>query len=177
MLAGCLLACLPACTAICECRSGSPPIDHPIRSALCCLLSALPICQSALPPCLCTHWLLAPMWNEMHTLPDAARECSSPSCTSSPTCTVLPYPSSDCVTLRPRCRHTPSRTSNALFRTYAWRPLCNLHSFSDVQAGGLHLAAVSGPSLCSSSNSNTTRRQPSERDIRPDSAMYIISIF
>lgn len=117
MLAGCLLACLPACTAICERRSGPSPIDHPIRSALCCLLSARQICQSALPPCLCTYWLLAPMWNETHTLPDVARECSSPSCTSSPTCTVLPYPSSDCVTLRPRCRHTPSRTSNALFRT------------------------------------------------------------
>lgn len=177
MLAGCLLACLPACTAICERRSGSLrlTIRSDLLSAVCSLLCQ--ICQSALPPCLCTHWLLAPMWNETHTLPDAAREYSSPSCTSSPTCTVLPYPSSDCVTLRPRCRHTPSRTSNALFRTYAWRPLCTLHSFSDVQAAGLHLAAVSGPSLCSSSNSNTTRRQPPERDIKPDSAMYMISIF
>lgn len=69
--------------------------------------------------------------------------------------------------------------------SYLQRPLQNLRAatsmqsalFSDVQAGGLHLAAVSGPSLCSSSNSNTTRRQPSERDIRPDSAMYMISIF
>lgn len=75
----------------------------------------------------------------MHTLPDAARECSSPSCTSSPTCTVLPYPSSDCVTLRPRCRHTPSRTSNALFRTYAWRPVCNLHSSATSKRAGYTL--------------------------------------
>lgn len=73
----------------------------------------------------------------MHTLPDAARECSSPSCTSSPTCTVQPYPST-VVRLCDVAASLPAYTISYLQREptpgdqYA---ICTLSSATSKRAG------------------------------------------